>query len=84
MLKVAGGMEERRLQQLFQFIFLDREKDGGKGMDRAVKKKYCQFFQSVLKTPVSENMDPKELKNFLEQKSRSLLAVLLRTPGSIP
>ena len=33
----------------FQFIFLDREKDGGKGMDRAVKKKYCQFFQSGLK-----------------------------------
>ena len=74
MLKVAGGMEERRLQQLFQFIFLDREKDGGKGMDRAVKKKYCQFFSLVLKTPVSENMDPKELKNFLEQKSRSLLS----------
>ena len=44
MLKVAGGMEERRLQQLFQFIFLDREKDRRKGMDRAVKKKYCQIF----------------------------------------
>lgn len=43
-------------------------------MDRAVKKKYCQFFSLVLKTPVSENMDPKELKNFLEQKSRSLLS----------
>lgn len=59
MLKVAGGMEERRLQQLFQFIFLDREKDGGKGMDRAVKKNIASFFSLVLKTPVSENMDQK-------------------------
>ena len=84
MLKVAGGMEERRLQQLFQFIFLDREKDGGKGMDRAVKKKYCQFFQSGLKTPVSENMDQKELKNFLEQKSRSLLSSPSEDSRSIP
>ena len=46
---IIGFPMERRLQQLFQFIFLDREKDGGKGMDRAVKKKYCQFFQSGLK-----------------------------------
>ena len=38
------------------------------------RKNIASFFSLVLKTPVSENMDPKELKNFLEQKSRSLLS----------
>ena len=38
------------------------------------RKNIASFFSLVLKTPVSENMDQKELKNFLEQKSRSLLS----------
>ena len=75
MLKVAGGMEERRLQQLFQFIFHGsgkrwRKRNGSGGQEKNI----ASFFSLVLKTPVSENMDPKELKNFLEQKSRSLLS----------
>lgn len=59
MLKVAGGMEERRLITAFPVYLPGSEKDGGKGMDRAVKKNIASFFSLVLKTPVSENMDPK-------------------------
>lgn len=59
MLKVAGGMEERRLQQLFQFIFLDREKMEEKEWIGRSRKNIASFFSLVLKTPVSENMDQK-------------------------
>ena len=78
MLKVAGGMEERRLQQLF-LVYLPM--DAGKRWKEKEwigrsRKKYCQFFQSGLKNSGFRKHGSKrtEKKNFLEQKSRSLLS----------